>query len=204
MTDKKEKVQKPVSLVESGLSSSIFPPDLIELYGLDHGLKNLSALPSSPIAVPGKQLDAGLVGFRRWQRGQTLALVCGVEPVQYLSLSKFVALIDRADNKHRPNVVLQNFAGGGDDQDVRGQILARLSLKHSAIIVCHGAGGKSIKCPKDILWTYVYSIERFDLATYYMAAKRQVANSGLLEELIEANDGQCVFDVPLDHVNPRN
>lgn len=203
MTTKKEAEQKEAPTAKRGLTESILTPELIEAYGLEHGLKNLSALPAIPVKVPGKELDEGLIGFRRWRKAQMLALVCGVEPVQYISQGKFVALVERADDRRRPNVVLQNFSGGGDGEEVRGQILARLSLQHSALIVCHGVGGKAIKGPKDILWTYVYSIDRFDLMAYYLTSKTQLGNAGRLEELIEANDGQCVFDVPLDHVNPH-
>lgn len=199
MTTKKETEQKEEVIVKSGLSEKILTPELIERYELERGLKILVSLPAVPSKVPGKDLEAGFIGLGS---GQKLVLACGVEPNQYLTFGKFVALVERAGDNRRASVVLQNYAGGGNSQEVRGQILARLSLKHSAIIVCHGAGGRSIKVPKDVLWTYAYYIDRLDLMTYYMMAKTQLGNASLLAELIEANDGQCVFDVPLDPVNP--
>lgn len=199
-SEQKEAIRKEEVIVNSGLPEPIITPEMIEDYGLGRGLQNLAAIPASPVKVSGKELEVGLIGF---DRNRSLALVCGVEPVQYLSFGKYVALVERADEKRRPNVVLQNYASGGNGKEVRGQILARLSLKHSAIIVCHGVGGRAMKGHKDILWTYVYSVDRFALMTYYLAVKTHLADVGRLEELMEANDGQCVFDVPLDPVNPE-
>jgi hypothetical protein len=198
-TEPKDAVQKEEVIMKSGLPESIITPELVAAYGLGQGLQNLAALPATPVKVPGKDLEEGLIGF---DRNRSLAVVCGVEPVQYLSFGKYVALIERADDKRRPNVVLQNYSGGGSGKEVRGQILARLSLKHSAIIVCHGVGGRAMKVPEDILWTYVYSVDQFSLMNHYLAVKTHLAKVGRLDELIEANDGQCVFDVPLDPVNP--
>jgi hypothetical protein len=191
-----ETTTKTKKSIETGLPKKILTTKLIEEYDLEQGLENLKSLPSKPQSLPGKELyEVGLIGLR----GTKLVLTCCTEPVQYMELGKFIALIERAHEEDRPSVILQNYT---PTPETKGQISARLNLESSAITIIHGAGGRAIKSPKDVLWTYVYLVGKFDLMAYYLMAKVQLCNKGLLDEQINAFDGQCLFEVPLDLLKP--
>ena len=190
-----------------------------ESKGLQQGLENLAQLPEysqfedakksndskafEELEVKGKPFEKGVIGFRRSGQGELrMAIACGKAQVVYITLPKFIALIENMMDKESATIIIQNFKDQGTSNSARGQILARINAKKSAITVIQGVTGKVIRGPGDIALLDVYYINRTDLTAYYLSAKAQISNQSELETMIQAFDGWKHFDVPLDPLNP--
>lgn len=170
------------------------------------GLANLDTIPSfdpPPPAIPGKEFNPGIMGFRRSQAGgMNLAIACGTAQVRYLSLAKYIALVENLHEEEQASIMLQNFSESDDNRGGRGQILARINAASSAITVIQGVTGRIIRGPSDIALFDVYYIDRTDLTAYYLAAKAQISTADQLETMIATFDGWKAFRVPLNPMKP--
>ena len=190
-----------------------------ESKGLQQGLKNLADLPEfsqfedamesnnsstlKELQVNGKPFERGIIGFKRSSQGELrVAIACGKSQVRYITLPKFIALIENMHDRESSTIIIQNFKDQDSYQSARGQILARINAKSSAITVIQGVTGRIIRGPGDIAILDVYYLNRTDLTAYYLSAKAQISNQNELETMIQAYDGWKHFDVPLDPLNP--
>jgi len=190
-----------------------------ESKGLQQGLENLTQLPEfsqftdakkskdaktlEDLEVKGKPFEKGVIGFRKSSRGELrLAIACGKAQVQYIPLAKFIAMIELMHDKESSTILIQNFKDQDGSKSARGQILARINVKKSAITIIQGVTGKVVRGPGDIAVLDVYYLNRTDLTAYYLSAKAQISNQSELETMIQAFDGWRLFDVPLDPLNP--
>lgn len=191
--------------VMKNLPYSLLEPQISDNEAFQKGLKNLSSLPvfsDGPKKVNGKEFAPGVIGFRRSSSGLNLAIACGKAQVRYLSLPKFIALIENLDDPDSATIMIQNFQEQDDFRSPRGQVLARINAKSSAIMVMQGLAGKIIRGPSDIALFDVYYIDRSILTSFYIAAKAQISSSDQLETMITTYDGWKAFNVPLDPLNP--
>ena len=190
-----------------------------ESKSLQQGLENLAQLPEfsqfedakenngskalEELEVKGKPYEKGVIGFRKSSQGELrLAIACGKAQVQYIPLPKFIALIENLHDKESSTVLIQNFKDQDGSKSARGQILARINAKKSAIAVIQGVTGKIVRGPGDIAALDVFYLNRTDLTAYYLSAKAQISNQSELETMIQSFDGWKHFDVPLDPLNP--
>lgn len=190
-----------------------------ESKGLQKGLKNLTQLPEfsqfeeamesndssalEGLEVKGKPFERGVIGFRRSGQGELrLAIACGKAQVVYITLPKFIALIENMMDKESATIIIQNFKDQDGSRSARGQILARINPQKSAITVIQGVTGKVVRGPGDIALLDVYYLNRTDLTAYYLSAKAQISNQNELDTMIQAYDGWKHFNVPLDPLNP--
>lgn len=187
---------------------ALFGDDLLEDPGLIQGLANLATLPEfapeedSPPPVPGKRFEPGVIGFRSGKKSPTLAIACGTNMVRYISLEKYVALIEKLHDRHSATVMLQNFSDQDEQRSGRGQILGRINAKHSVITIVQGVTGRIVRGTEDIALFDVYYLDRKDLTAFYLAAKYQLSNADTLDSMIAAYDGWRAYDIPLDPLNP--
>lgn len=167
------------------------------------GLKNLKALPVDQAPVAGKPFETtGVMGFRKESRGLQLAIACGKAMVRYIDLRKFMAMVEFAQDDESSTIMLQNFSESEEHSSGRGQILGRLLLKNSAIVIIQGVVGRVVRGPSDIALFDVYYLDRKDLFAFYLAAKAQISNKDTLETMVAAYDGWKAFHVPSDPLNP--
>ena len=177
--------------------STEFTKGLLNLLSfLEFNLKNGSLKP----AYEGDRVQRGIIGFRRISGGLMLAIACGTKPVRYVPLDKFVALIECMKLGDSANIVIQNHKT--DEKEKRAQIMARVNPRCSAIHFVQGVVGKAINTSDDIVSIDAYYLPREDLASYYIAAKRQIANERELEDLIAANDGFKGYSIKIDPFDP--
>ena len=173
---------------------------------LQQGLKNLNTLPafdSEFEPVKGKDFTPGIIGFRRSPSGgMNLAVACGTAQVRYLSLAKYIAMIENLHSSAAATIMLQNFTESDDGKGGRGQILGRINAASSAITIIQGVTGRIVRGPSDIALFDVYYIDRRDLTAFYLAAKHQISNADQLETMIATFDGWKAFRVPLDPLDP--
>ena len=175
--------------------------------GLVQGLTNLASLPEFdlqsgiPAPVPGHgDVQLGLIGFRPMGGQMKIVLACGTAPIVNFPLSKYIVTVEGAHDERSANVNVQNPVQGSEG---RGQIIARLNLKHSAIHVVQGVVGRVIKESSHIVSNEVYYIPRASLVKYYLAAKAQIEAGDQLDSLIAAYDGMKGYSIPLDPLNPE-
>lgn len=167
------------------------------------GLANLKALPVKQVKVAGKPCEVtGVLGFRKGSRGLQLAMACGKAMVRYIDLRKFMAMVEFAHDEESSTIMLQNFSESEENSSGRGQILGRLLLANSAIVIIQGVVGRVVRGPSDIALFDAYYLDRKDLFTFYLAAKAQISNQDQLETMIAAFDGWKAFQVPSDPLNP--
>ena len=98
--------------------------------------------------------------------------------------------------------MLQNFTESEEGNGGRGQILGRLLLENSAIVIIQGVVGRIVRGPSDIALYDVYYLDKKDLFAFYLAAKAQIANKDQLETMIAAYDGWKAFHVPSNPLHP--
>jgi len=187
---------------------ALFGDDLEELTCLKQGLANLATLPefnpenNSPPPVPGKRFEPGVIGFRSGKKSPTLAVAGGTNMVRYISLEKYVALVEKLHDRNSATIMLQNFSDQDEQRSGRGQILGRINAKHSAITIVQGVTGRIVRGAEDIALFDVYYLDRKDLTAFYIAAKYQLSNADTLDSMIAAYDGWRAYDIPLDPLNP--
>jgi len=174
---------------------------------LERGLINLARLPEFdlkngiPARVPGHVgVQCGIIGFRRMAGQMALALACGIAPISYLQLEKFIAIIELMHDESSATVNLQSPVSG---KDGCGQIIARLNPSHSAIHVMHGVVGKVIKRTEHIVSNEVYYLPRTVLVRFYLAAKAQIEAGDQLDSLIAAYDGVKGYSIPVNPLKPE-
>jgi hypothetical protein len=183
--------------------------DLEQREGVADGLANLATLPDfdpengSPAPVPGKILESGVIGLRNVRgKAPQLAIACGTNMVRYIPLAKYIALVEKMDDPASATIMLENFSDRDDSRAGRGQVLARLNAKHSAITIVQGVTGRVIRSANDIALYEVYYLPRQDLTAFYVAAKYQLSNEDTLDSMISAYDGWRAYSIPLDPLNP--
>ena len=186
---------------------------------LEQGLKNLNKLPDyseleeakksndfeklKALEVKGKPFEKGIIGFKKQLKGELrLAIACGKAQARFLTLPKFIALVENLHDSESSTIIIQNFRDQDGSLSSRGQTLARINAKSSAIQVIQGVTGKIVRGPNDIALFDVYYINRTDLTAYYLAAKAQIGNQDELEVMLQAFDGWKNFNVPLDPLAP--
>lgn len=184
--------------------NSIFE-NYFEYVGFTQGTENLNSLP--PVddikEVNGKPYTLGVMGFRKFGGNDLkLAIACGKAQVRYISLEKYIALIENMHDPESSTIMLQNFSDQTNTSSSRGQIIARINRESSAISVIQGVTGRIIRGPQDFALFDVYYLDRADMTAFYLAAKAQISNQYELESMIQAYDGWKAFDVPLDPLNP--
>lgn len=174
---------------------------------LMQGLANLNMLPSfdtPPPAVKGRIFEPGLMGFRKNGAGKlNLAIACGVYQVRYITLAKYIAMVENLHLPESSTIMLQNFQDQDEHKSGKGQVLGRINAESSAIMIIHGLTGRIIKGMSDIALYDVYYLDRRDMTAFYLAAKAQISNGDCLETMIAVNDGWKAFSVPLDPFNPH-
>lgn len=151
-----------------------------------------------PVKVDEK-VEKGMLAFRRVGGKLMLVLVCGTKQVRYLTLEKFIALIECMDLGSSANIVLQNHS----NSDTHGnggssQIIARVNPDCSAIHIVEGVIGKSLEKGKPHVANDAFYVPREELAVFYLAAKLQVGQSHELENLIDAHDGYKGYSIPVE------
>jgi hypothetical protein len=184
--------------------------DFEEREGVSLGLANLSELPDydpdngSPPSIKGKDFERGVIGFRnRSGKAPRLAIACGANQIRYITLDKFCVLIENMKKKTAATIMLENFTDRDDSGGGRGQVLARLNKKHSAIVIVQGVTGRVIRDAGDIALYEVFYLPRPDLTAFYLAAKYQLSNQDSLDIAISAYDGWRAYSIPLDPDNPH-
>lgn len=172
--------------------------------GMTQGIANLAALPALDPAnkVPGKEFERGIMGLKTSQKGLRIAVAGGKVMVRYMALDKFVALVEKMNDKESATILLQNFSDQEDGRMARGQILARINPQYSALTVIQGVTGRIIRGPQDIALYDVYYLDKQDLMAFYVAAKFQLGNEDQLDSMIAAFDGWKAFSVPLNPLDP--
>ena len=195
-------------LVESAQSllQDILGPTIDADPATKQGLLNLKSLPPFdpyPPPVNGKEFEAGVIGFRKPVGSMNLAITCGKAQVRYLSLAKYIAMVEHLHDPKTATIMLQNFTESDDGKGGKGQILGRINAKSSAITIIQGVTGRIIRGASDIALFDVYYIDRRDLTAFYLAAKHQISNADQLETMIAAFDGWKAFTVPLDPLDPH-
>ena len=185
--------------------------DFEEREGVALGLANLATLPDYdpdeglPPSIEGKDFEPGVIGLRnRKGKAPRLAIACGANQVRYITLDKYIALVENMKERASATIMLENFTdrddnGGGG----RGQVLARLNGDHSAIVVVQGVTGRVIRDAGDIALYEVFYLPRPDLTAFYLAAKFQLSNEDSLDIAISAYDGWRAYSIPLDPANPH-
>lgn len=182
-------------------------PALAQSDGLSQGLVNILGMPEFSMkngricAVHEDDLvERGILGFRRVSGNIVLALACGTKQVRYLPLEKFIALIEKMNDGESANIVVQNHRV--EEKDMRGQVIARVNPRCSAIQIVQGVAGRPIRSGADMVSNEAYYLPREELTSYYIAAKCQISNGQKLEDLIAANDGYKGFSIKIDPLNP--
>lgn len=144
---------------------------------MKQGLTNLNTLPTfsreNPTFQPvqGKEFHPGVIGFRKSSSGAlNIAIACGKAQVRYITLPKFIAMIENLHDKDAASIMLQNFTESDDNRTGRGQVLGRINADSSAITIIQGVTSRIIRGPSDIALFDVYYIDRRDLTAYYLAA----------------------------------
>jgi hypothetical protein len=172
------------------------------------GITNLNSIPpfetgSHPPAVKGKGFEKGIMGFKRRGKGELrLAVACGKAQVRYIPLGKYIAMVENLHDPDSATIMIQNFTDQEEYQSSKGQELARINPKSSAITFIQGVTGRIVRGPRDIALFDVYYIDRTDMMAFYLAAKAQISNADELEAMIQAYDGWKAFDIPLDPLHP--
>lgn len=163
------------------------------------GLKNIAKMPvmgEAKAYLGSGEVEEGVIGFRRGGRGLDLAIACGRTMVAYVALSKFCAMVEHA-HLQRGTILLENFKPGDDRGPGHGQVLGRLVLNCSAIVIYHGMAGDVIANADHVIRKCVYYLRREEVMAFYHAAKVQLGSNTLLEEKIAAYSGWKAFEVPL-------
>jgi len=172
------------------------------------GLENLNKIAefdSKFEPVKGTDFSEGVIGYRGYKgKNPLLTVACGKSMVREITLKKFIAMVENLDDPKSATIMLQNFDTQGKDRDPKGQILARINYKSSAISIIQGVTGRVIKGARDIALFDNYYIDRSDLTAFYLAAKAQISNEDTLEEMIQTYEGWKAFEVPLDPFNPSD
>lgn len=199
-----ENNQESISTDE--LFSEIYDDSIRDDDHLAKGLANLNSLPKldskefTPVA--GRAFERGVIGFRRAGNSLVLAIACGKAQVRYLTLEKFIALVENMDDPVSSTIMIQNFQDQDDYKSAKGQVLARINPASSAIHVIQGLTARIIRNPSDIAAFDVYYLDRTDLTSFYLAAKAQISIQNKLDAMIATYDGWKAFNVPLDPLNP--
>lgn len=198
--------QQPAPASAGTLLQNILGQTIDDNAAVKRGLINLNMLPEfdpDPPAVNGKEFTPGIIGFRKTASGLNFAIACGKAQVRYISLAKYIAMIENlhADDQSA-TIMLQNFTESEDGKGGKGQVLGRINAASSAITIIQGVTGRIIRGPSDIALFDVYYIDRRDLTAFYLAAKHQISNGDQLETMIAAYDGWKAFNVPLNPLNP--
>jgi hypothetical protein len=177
--------------------------DMSDPAGMVDGLRNLRAMPPSPIALPNKPLVECVVGFRRKDRDLRLTFAGGTAQVRNLSLVQFAALIEKADVPEQATVLLRNFTDPGGEYNIapRGQLLARLNLDHSCFHIVQGLSGRVVRSAADVVLHDVFYISRQVLQAYYVAVRYQLGNQDKLDTLVELYDGWVEYQIPTNICN---
>jgi hypothetical protein len=168
------------------------------------GLANLATLPDISAKtckiepIFGYTFERGVVGFRRDSSTMTLAIACGKAQVRYISLEKYIALVEQMNDPEGATIVLQNPTDKDNFKSARGQILCRINPKFSAVIVVLGVAGRIIKNKDDVASVEVYFLDRAEMSSYFLAAKAQLSTQNTLENMIAAYEGWREFEIPLD------
>lgn len=186
------------------LLGSAIAPAIEEKEGFARGVENLHSLPEldEKRAVPGKPFEKGIIGLRTSKKGLRIAIACGKTQVRYLPLEKYVALVEKMFDSESASIMLQNFTDQEDGRMARGQVLARINPKFSAITVIQGVTGRIVRGPHDIALYDVYYLDKKDLMAFYVTAKFQLGNEDQLDSMIAAYDGWKAFNVPLNPLDP--
>jgi len=212
MSEKAE--EKNAATKEVGNSKPTVKASLENLLGVSfngedkitYGLNNLNSLPDfgkPPHPVKGKDFVKGVMGFRKGGKGElSLAIACGKAQVRYITLAKYIAMVENLHDPESATIMLHNFQSQDEYKSGRGQVLARINAESSAITVIQGVAGRVVRGPQDIALFDVYYINRCDMTAFYLAAKAQISNADNLETMIQTYDGWKAFDVPLDPLNP--
>ena len=67
------------------------------------------------------------------------------------------------DDEESATVMLQNFSDQEDGRMAKGQVLAQLNPRHSAISVIHGVKGRVVSGPQDIALYDTYELNLGDI-----------------------------------------
>lgn len=197
--------KKEAGATVAELLSNLYKDRTNEDDALTQGLTNLNSLANIDEAeqVAGKEFNQGVLGFRKYRSNLDITVACGTAQVRYIKLTKFIAMIENLHQKDRSaTIMLQNFETNENNNISKGQILGRINPKSSAIHIMQGLTGRIIRNPSDIALLDIYYLDRTELAAYYVAAKYQIGNEDLLEDVIATHDGWKAFDVPLDLSKP--
>ena len=188
----------------SKMLGATLAPSLENKEGFEQGVANLSALPDLDPnnKVPGKEFERGVMGLYTSKRGLRIAVACGKMMVRFLPLEKYVALIEKMHDEESASIMLQNFTDQEDGRMARGQVLARINPKHSALTVIQGVTGRIVRSPHDIALYDVYYLDKKDMMAFYITAKFQLGNEDQLDSLIAAYDGWKAYNVPLNPLDP--
>jgi hypothetical protein len=206
MTKEDQSLEPAVATDVGSMLGNIFKTDTENGENkLQKGLENLQSLPAfdtPPPPVPGKVFTPGVIGFRKSSGMLHLAIACGTAQVRYISLAKYIALIENLHDPESASIILQNFQDKDEYKSAKGQVTARINALSSAITVIQGVTGRIIRSPQDIALFDVYYIDRKDLTAFYIAAKSQISTADQLETMIATYDGWKAFNVPLNPLNP--
>lgn len=173
--------------------------------GITRGLQNLASVTPFAEALPVNGMaekSLGVIAFRRKNRNLNLAIACGTATTFYVPLRQFTLLIEHCDDPELRTVIMQNCSDNTEGDGARGQVLARLNFKHSAIHVIWGHHGKVISGKGEFAKQEVYYIPREMLLCFYLAAKAQAKGGDQLEEMISANEGWREYDIPTNPLDP--
>lgn len=172
------------------------------------GLSNLNKIAEFSSNLPpvkGTDFSEGVIGLRKYSgKGLVVAIACGKSMVRTIPLRKFIAMVEHLDDPESATIVLENFKSSDNDQNARGQLLARINPDSSAISIIQGVTGRVVRGARDVALFDNYYIDRSDLTAFYLAAKAQISNEDALEEMIQAYEGWKAFDVPINPSNPND
>jgi len=202
-----KEVSEVAKVAPSAALSTIFGEKIDSDDSLRKGLANLNKLPPfdvPPPVVHGRDFCPGLMGFRRSSSGNlNLTIVCDSAQVRSLTMAKYIAMVEHLHDPKTASIMLQNFMDSDERKAAKGQVLARINARSSAIIIIQGLPGRIIRGPEDIALYDVYYLDRAEMTSFYLAAKAQISTGDQIETMIAAYDGWKPFSVPLNFFNPH-
>lgn len=180
---------------------AMFDGELCRNEELRNGLDNLANVRSieqvEKNPIKHKAFEKGCMGFRRQSQLISIAIACGKAQVRNIDIRKFVALVEKMNDETHHTIMLQNFSDAEDGRAARGQVLARIDPKHSAIVVVQGLTGRVIRSDSDVVRYDVYYLDRDQLAAFYLACKYQLRGADQLETMIATYSGWVEYDICL-------
>lgn len=175
---------------------------LLDSPGFAEGLTALAKFPpldlekKTPAPYRGNPFNPAVTAIKFFGGEMRIAVAAHGSLPHQIPAAKLIAMVELMEDPSNNTITIQTFSVPEDKREGRPQILGRILPAHSAINIAYGPVGRPIRKIADILHLDSFQVSREVLGALYLAAKFQIGNEDMLDNLIASYEGIRHFDIP--------